>query len=74
MGLFADPVTMSLRDLVRQMVVLSDSIAARVLQRRLPPGLVGEVHEHQVLQILMILGRLEILTAYVLFTANFWRG
>ena len=42
-GLFADPVTMSLRDLVRQMVVLSDSIAARVLQRRLPPGLVGEV-------------------------------
>ncbi len=27
-----------------------------------------------VCSILMILGRLEILTAYVLFTANFWRG
>ena len=27
-----------------------------------------------VCSILMILGRLEILTAYVLFTASFWRG
>lgn len=39
----SDPLTLSLRDLARQMMALSDSVAARVLHRLLPEGALAEV-------------------------------
>lgn len=42
-GQFADPVALSLRDLVRQMIMISDSVAARALYKLLPPGAISEV-------------------------------
>lgn len=40
---FADPVTMSIRDLARQMMNISDSVAAQVIHRRLPEMFLQEV-------------------------------
>lgn len=42
-AMFSDPLTLSLRDLARQMMAVSDSVAARVLHRFLPQGALPEV-------------------------------